>query len=160
MSVFTERNTLGESDLLGLRISAGLLACVGGVVALYPFLFAALLIVSAIGLLNGRGSTSIHSMWLLLGALCASIAITYLLFRSSRALREGKRWAAYVAIAFGVVFLLLTSGFIYDLYHPEHASPDEGFGIFIVPALCVVGLWWCVYLNLPHVRRLLNARAH
>ena len=160
MSVFTERNTLEESELLGLRISAGLLAGVGGVVALYPFLFAAMLIVSAIGHLNGRGSTSFHSMLLLLGALCASSAMAYLLFRSSRALREGKRWAAYVTIACGVVFLLLTSGFIYDLSHPEHAGPDEGFGLLIVPVLCVVGLWWCVYLNLPHVRRLLNTRAH
>jgi len=158
MGLFTERNARNESELLGLRISAGLLACVGGIVAIYPIFFSILFVVSAIGVLNGRGSTSLPGLLLLLGALCASVALTYLLFRSARALRQGKRWAAYVATSCGVAFLLLTGGFIYDLYHPERASPDEGFGIFVVPFLCLIALWWCVYLNLPHVRRLLSAQ--
>ena len=62
------------------------------------------------------------------------------------------RWGAYVAMAFGLLLLLFTGVIVYDMYHPEKQSADEYFLILIVPFTTAVGLWWWVYLNLPHVR--------
>jgi len=144
-------------ELVGLRISAGLLAGVGCVFAIYPIGFAVLLVVLAFQLITGRASILRPQSWLLmLAGLCISTAVTYLIFRAASALRERQRWAAYLAMLFGFVFLLMSGEFIYDLYHPERASPDEGFGIFFMPFCFFIGLWWCVYLNLPRVRRQLR----
>jgi len=140
-------------ESVGLRISAGLLAGVGCVFTLYPVGFAGMLVVLAVQVLTGRTPTFRPQSWLLmLVGLCVTAPITYLIFRAASALRERQRWAAYLAMLFGVVFLLLSGGFVYDLYHPERAGPDEGFGIFFIPFCFLIGLWWCVYLNLPHVR--------
>jgi hypothetical protein len=38
------------------------------------------------------------------------------------------------------------------MYHPERQGPDDYFGILLLPFTLFLGLWWCVYLNLPHVR--------
>ncbi len=143
-----------EPELFGLRISAGLLAGVGCVFAIYPIGFALLLIVLAIQLLTRQFSTLRSESWpLMLVGMCVSAGITYLIFYAASALRKKQRWAAYLAMLFGVLFLLLSGDFVYDLYHPERAGPDEGYGIFFIPFCFLIGLWWCVYLNLPHVRR-------
>jgi hypothetical protein len=89
-------------------------------------------------------------------AMAASAGLTYLCFRAAPPLLNAKRWGAYVAMGFGLLLLLFTAEFIYDLYHPDRQSPDEYFGIFVVPFFVAVGLWWCIYLNLPHVRSHLN----
>jgi hypothetical protein len=142
---------------VGLRISAGLLAGVGCVFALYPVVFAVMLIVLAVQLLTGRAPVFRPESWLLmLVGMCVTAPITYLIFHAASALRERRRWAAYLAMLFGVLFLLMSGEFVYDLYHPERASPDEGFGIFFIPFCFLIGLWWCIYLNLPHVRRQLR----
>ena len=147
----------GEPELVGLRISAGLLACVGCIFAIYPLGFAVMLIVLAFQLLTGRASIFRPQSWLLmLVGMCVSAAITYLIFCAASALRNKQRWAAYLAMLLGALFLLLSGDFVYDLYHPERAGPDEGFGIFFIPFCFLIGLWWCVYLNLPHVRRQLR----
>jgi hypothetical protein len=83
-------------------------------------------------------------------------ALTWISFRAAAALRDGSRWGAYVAMAFGLLLLLFTGSFVYDIYHPERQGPDDYFGILIVPFTLVVGLWWCIYLNLPHVRAYLK----
>ena len=57
-----------------------------------------------------------------------------------------------MAMLLGLSYLGLGAGFFYDCFPPERQSPDEHFGILFVPVLMAVGLWWCVYLNLPHVR--------
>ncbi|MBB5344509.1 hypothetical protein [Tunturibacter empetritectus] len=146
-----------EPELVGLRVSAGLLASVGCIFAIYPLGFALLLIVLAIQVLTGRASTLRPQSWpLMLIGMCVSAAITYLIFCAASALRKRQLWAAYLAMLFGVMFLLLSGGFVYDLYHPERAGPDEGFGIFFIPFCFLIGMWWCVYLNLPHVRRQLR----
>jgi hypothetical protein len=146
-----------EPELVGLRISAGLLAGVGCIFAIYPLGFAVLLIVLAIQVLTGQASIFRPQSWLLmLVGMCVSAAITYLLFYAASALGKRQLWAAYLAMLFGVMFLLLSGVFVYDLYHPERAGPDEGYGIFFIPFCFLIGLWWCVYLNLPHVRRQLK----
>ncbi len=78
--------------------------------------------------------------------------LTYLCFKAVSALRKARRWAAYVAIAWSFVFLSLGPVWIFGLYHPNRESPDEYFGIVGVPPVIAIGLWWSVYLNLPHVR--------
>lgn len=85
-------------------------------------------------------------------------ALTYLCFKAASALRRARRWAAYVAIAWGLLFLALGGLWIFGLYHPHRESPDEYFDIVFVPPVIAVGVWWCVYLNLPHVKA--NLRPH
>jgi hypothetical protein len=52
-----------EPELVGLRISAGLLAGVGCIFAIYPLGFAVLLIVLAIQVLTGRASIFRPQSW-------------------------------------------------------------------------------------------------
>ncbi len=96
------------------------------------------------------------SLLTLLMVVAVTAAITYLCFRAAAALRNARRWAAYVATGFGLLLLLLSADFFYDWFHPERQSPDEFFGILIVPFCVAVGLWWCIYLNLPRVRAYLS----
>jgi hypothetical protein len=93
----------------------------------------------------------------LLIVVAATAALTYLCFRAAAALRNAQRWAAYVATGFGLLLLLFSGDFFYDWFHPDRQSPDEYFGIFIVPFCIAAGLWWCIYLNLPRVRNHLKS---
>jgi hypothetical protein len=36
-------------------------------------------------------------------------------------------------MAFGLLLLLFTASFIYDMYHPERQRPNDYFGILFVP---------------------------
>lgn len=147
-----------QPELVGLRVSAGLLAAVGCVFALYPLGFAAMLCVFFVQRMTGQALTFRPESWrLMVVGLCVTAPMTYLIFRAASALRNRSRWAAYIALLFGSLFLLISGSFVYDLYHPERAGPDEGFGILIVPFCFLIGLWWWVYLNLPHVRRQLKS---
>lgn len=55
-------------------------------------------------------------------------------------------------MGFGLLLLSFSGMFIYDWFHPERLGPDEYFSILSVPFFIAVGLWWCLYLNLPYVR--------
>ncbi len=142
------------SDLPSLRFSAGLLVALGCLWALYALLFFSLLVIAGVRALQGRSHPASDARFLLTSTSVIVIAsgLTWLCIRAAKALRDARRWGAYVAMGFGVLLLLFTGSFVYDMYHPERQSPDEAFGILIVPFMFAVGLWWCVYLNLPHVR--------
>lgn len=147
-----------QPELVGLRISAGLVAAVGCVFALYPICDAAMLCVLTIQRMTGQALTFRPESWrVMVAGLCVTAPLTYLIFRAASALRERRRWGAYTALLFGGLFLLISGSFVYDLYHPERAGPDEGFLILFVPFWFLIGLWWCVYLRLPHVRRQLRS---
>ncbi|MDP9040096.1 MAG: hypothetical protein M3O02_12630 [Acidobacteriota bacterium] len=74
-------------ELVGLRISAGLLAGVGCVFAIYPIGFAVMLIVLAVQFLTGGGSIFRPQSWLsMLLGMCITAPITYLIFRAASAL--------------------------------------------------------------------------
>ena len=77
---------------------------------------------------------------------------------AAKALIEEKPWAAYVAIGFGLLFLLFAADTISDIYHPERQSVDFEYAVLLIPFLAGSGLWWCVYLNLPHVRAVLRSK--
>lgn len=150
-----------RTELMGVRISAVLLfllGCFSGFCALF---LAGLLGAEVSWVWKGRQSKAdgLHlAGWLLIVVVvCAGAA--YLCIKAAPSLREARVWAAYVAMAIGLLFLLFPAFFAYLLFffHPEQQAqaPDDYFVILIVPFLCflfVVGLWWCIYLNLPHVR--------
>ena len=69
-------------------------------------------------------------------------ALTWLCIRAAKALYDARRWGAYVAMVFGLLLLLFTGSFVYDIYRPERQGPDEYFLILIVPFALVVALWW------------------
>jgi hypothetical protein len=142
----------------GLRISAILLAALGCVFALYVLLFGLLLGLSLIHRWQGHvpALDRRDSLLTLFMVVAVTAAFAYLCFRAAAALRNAQRWAAYVATGFGLLLLLLSADFFYDWFHPERQSPDEYFGIFIVPFCVALGLWWCIYLNLPRVRAYLS----
>jgi hypothetical protein len=150
-----ELNTNNDrTSLLGLRISAGLLAALGCLFALYVLLFSLLLGASVVRRWQGHlpASDKSSSFLTLLIVVATTAALTYLCFSAAAALRNAQRWAAYVATGFGLLLLLFSGDFFYDWFHPDRQSPDEYFGILIVPFCIAVGLWWCIYLNLPRVR--------
>ncbi len=140
----------GEPETpFGLRVSAVLLIAFGCFLGLYVPFYAALFIVSIV-----HGSR-VHGHSDNVSSLIVSVVagtLTYLCFRAAAALRQSRRWAAYVAMGFGLLLLLFSAVFIYDCFHPERQGLDEGFAILIVPFFIAAGLWWCIYLNLPQVR--------
>jgi hypothetical protein len=153
---FAAQDTKGtdESDLPGLKFSAGLLVALGCLWGLYAVLFASMLVIAGVRALQGGVHTGSDVRFLLTSILIVAItsAFTWLCIRAARALRQARRWGAYVAMAFGLLLLLFAGDIIYDMYYPHLQVPDEGYGILLVPFMLIVGLWWCVYLNLPHVR--------
>jgi hypothetical protein len=143
-----------REELLGLRISAVLLVMLGGLFALYVPFFILVLGVAVVRHLHSHVSSSGSPSFFLglLVGLCIASALSYLCFRAAAGLRDAQRWAAYVAVAFGLLLLLFSGDVIYDYLHPERQSPDEGFVMLAVPFLVAVGLWLCVYMSLPSVR--------
>jgi hypothetical protein len=143
-----------QQELLGLRISAVLLVLLGCHFGLFVSFFVLVFVDTVIRDLQGHvpASEMTHSFAGLLIAIGISSALTYLCFRAARDLREAQRWAAFVAMGFGLLSLLFSGSFVYDMFHPERQSPDEEFGLLFIPFFLAIGLWWCVYLNLPHVR--------
>jgi heme/copper-type cytochrome/quinol oxidase subunit 4 len=137
----------------GLRASAVMLIAFGCFLGLYVLVFVVLFVVSIVRASRVQEHSDIASSFL---AFIVAASLTYLCFRAAAALRRSKRWAAYVAMGFGVLLLWLAGIFIYDWSHPERQGPDEYFGVFIVPFFLVAGLWWCIYLNLPHVRAMMK----
>jgi hypothetical protein len=150
--------TIEETPLLGLRISAGLLVALGCLWGFYAIFSAVILGLAGVRAWKGNvyspGNLRLFATLLLTVIILTALA--WISFRAAAALRDGSRWGGYVAMAFGLLLLLFTGGFVYDIYHPERQGPDDYFGILIVPFTLVVGLWWCIYLNLPHVRAYLR----
>jgi len=140
-----------------VRASAILLALLGSFVALSALSFLLILLVLAwqqrLATFSWPGFRQIVT-----GTLLAA-ALTYLCWRAALALFAARRWAANVAIIWGILFLFMAGQFVFDLYHPSRQGPDEYFGLVLIPPIAIVGLWWCIYLNLPHVRRHLRRDA-
>ncbi len=152
MNVSITKNN--QKDLLGLRISAGLLVALGCLLGIYVLFFGFILSISAVRHLHGYPPTLDRPNWFLSLVIIigTTSALTYLCFRAAAGLRDAQRWAAYIAVGFGLLLLLFSGTIIYDWFHPDRQSADEYFSILIVPIWIAVGLWWCVYLNLPYVR--------
>jgi magnesium-transporting ATPase (P-type) len=143
-----------RTNLLGIRISVGLLIALGCLWGFFALFFVGIFGMSGVRSWKDHLFTPDNLRWfaILLLAIAVTTALAWLCFRAAAALRNTRQWAAYVAMAFGMLLLLFTVSFIYDLYHPERQSPDEYFVILFAPFSLLVGLWFCIYLNLPHVR--------
>jgi hypothetical protein len=156
--MFFEQTTLhndnDQTSLFGLKISSGLLAALGCLFALYALLFGLVLF----RFWQRRAQTlDKRDLFFFLLSFAITTALTYLCFRAAAALRNARRWAAYVAIGFGLLLLFLSADILHDWFHPDpHPFPDEGYGIVLVPFCVTIGLWWCIYLNLPRVRAYLK----
>ena len=98
-----------ENDLLGLRVSAGLLVALGCLWCLYAVFFAVILGVEGVRAWRGQLHNPSDAHWFLTSFLLVILmcALTWLCIRAARALREARRWGAYVAMVFGLLLLLL-----------------------------------------------------
>jgi hypothetical protein len=143
-----------HTSLLGLKVSAGLLVALGCLWGLYAVFFAVIFGVTGVRAWKGHVYSPSNTRWFATSILIVIImgALTWLCIRAAKALYDSRRWGAYVAMAFGLLLLLFSGAFVYDMYHPERQGPDDYFRILFLPFTLLLGLWWCVYLNLPHVR--------
>jgi uncharacterized membrane protein YhaH (DUF805 family) len=143
-----------RTGLLGVRVSAGLLVALGCLWGLYALFSIVLLGITGVRAWKSHASApgDLHRFAALLLVVVIMTGLTWLCVRAAAALLDARRWGAYVAMAFGLLLLLFSVSFIYDMYHPERQSPDAYFGILFVPFTLLIGLWWCIYFNLPHVR--------
>jgi hypothetical protein len=154
-----EATTEAEPPLRGLRTSAALLVVLGCLWAFYAAFSVVILGLAGLRALKGNSyhSADFRFSSSLFFTVIILIGLSWISFRAAAALRNGYRWGAYVAMAFGLLLILFTGSLIYDLFHPERQGPDDYFGTLSIPFTMAVGLWWCIYLNLPHVRANLKA---
>jgi hypothetical protein len=92
--------------------------------------------------------------------IAGNAALSFLCFRAGAALSRAQRWAAYVAIAWGLLLFSLGTSIMIDLFRPYQPGAVQGEDLFefLIAVPCIaVGAWWCVYLILPHVRKHLRA---
>ena len=145
-----------RNDLKGIRFSAALLLIVNYLAAVQ---IAALFVLESAVLLlrHSKQSTSFALCTYLVLSLCGGFV--RLSFRAVHALYAGQRWGTYIPFAWAAFFFALTYGLVQDLRHLTPGSPDEDVAFLFLPPLAAIGLWWCIYFNLPHVRSFFKKRS-
>jgi hypothetical protein len=149
-----EPKTLG-----GVRFSAVLLVLFGAFLGIYVPFYSFMLAMILYKRLHGTHfpNPSITSLVL---TIAGAATLSFLCFRAGAALSRSRRWAAYVAIAWGLMLFYFGSRIMIDLFRPYQPGAVQGEDLFefliAVPCLAV-GAWWCVYLSLPHVRSRLQS---
>jgi hypothetical protein len=145
----------------GVEASAVLLTVLACLVAVEGAL--QLVLVCGLGVQRFRhhstGETS-----LLAGSLgCVAFAAFGLLsYGAARSLRRGQRWAAHVGTGIGLLLLWFGAIVIRDLflpYKPGAVQGEDFFELLIALPCVTVGLWLCIYLNLPNVLVKLKSRS-
>ena len=149
-----ESKTLG-----GVRFSAVLLVLFGAFLGIYVPFYSFMLAAILYKRLHGVHfpDPSITSLVL---TIAGAATLSFLCFRAGAALSHSRRWAAYVAIAWGLLLFCFGAQIMIDLFRPYQpgAVQGEDFFEFLLAVPCLaLGAWWCVYLCLPHVRRRLQS---
>jgi F0F1-type ATP synthase membrane subunit c/vacuolar-type H+-ATPase subunit K len=96
-----------RTSLLGVRISAALLVALGCLWGLYALFCVVILGMAGVRAWESHSSTPDNPRWFatLLLVVIIMTAFTWLCLRAAAALHDGRRWGAYVAMAFGVLLL-------------------------------------------------------
>lgn len=146
-----------RGTLRGVQVSAVFLVLLGFLFAIYTIFCFVIVCTLAHRRAHGASPRAHGGILSSFVATCVCAGLMYVCFRAASGLRNAKPWAAYVAMTFGTLLLPFSGAFFYDCLHPERLGPDAGFGILVMPFTVGAGLWWVVYLNLPHVRRALRS---
>jgi hypothetical protein len=141
----------------GLVASAVLLIVLGVLLAFYvPFY----LFLLGVMLLRDPHSSPDQHLLLLGFTILGAAALSLLCLAAGFALTRSRRWAANVAIGWGLLLIYFGSRIIIDLFRPYQPGAVQGEDLFefLIALPCIaVGIWWCVYLSLPRVRTHLRA---
>jgi hypothetical protein len=136
---------------IGLRLTAVLLVVSGAVLGTFVVAVSALMIRRWI-LEPTLGD------WSSIGTAVALILVavfSYWCIRTAIALFDGRHWAAYATIAFGLLLIGL-DGWI--ITANVHSADDYFLPLFSVPTM-FFGLCWCVFPLLPTSRRYMRDSA-
>lgn len=147
-----------RETLTGVRLSAGLLVGLGVLLGIYVPFYSFMLA----EFIYWRLSKTPHpdrQLTPVVLAILGTAALSFLCFRAGAALNRSRRWAARVAIAWGLLLFYFGVRIMIDLFRPYQpgAVQEEDLFDFLIAVPCILmGAWWCIYLTLPHVRRHLN----
>ena len=142
--------------LAGMRFSAALLFILGVLFGIYVPFFCLVLVVLVYRRTMGTHPFEASFALFVVCAILGAAALSLLCIRAGNALARSRRWAAYVAIIWGFILICFGGGIIIDLFRPYQPGAVHGedmFGLITGVPCILLGVWWCVYLNLPHVRR-------
>lgn len=145
--------------LAGIRFSAALLFMLGVLFGIYVPFYSLMLAVIAYRRIMGTHLTGL-SFTSLIFTILGAATFSLLCIRAGNALSRSRTWAAYVAIISGLILVYFGGWIMIDLFRPYQPGAVQGEDLFefIIAVPCIlVGIWWCVYLNLPHVRRHLKS---
>ena len=143
-----------------MRFSGGLLVALGCLLGFYVPFYLIMLCVFLVRRFHSHSGVPDQHLTSLVLTILGAAALSYLCFQAAAALKRLRRWGAYVAIGWGVFLIYFGSRIIIDLFRPYQpgAVQGEDFFEFLIAVPCLAfGLWQCVYLSLPHVRKRLTA---
>jgi hypothetical protein len=149
----------GQAQPIGIRLSAGLLitlACLFAFCTVFYGLMFGVIVLRHAHPCGGEWQRTLASS---VYAVTGTAVLSCLGFKAASAILRLRKWAAYVAVAEGLLLLAFGGRIIIDLFRPYQpgAVPqafEENLFEFLIAIPCLMlGLWWCIYLNLPHVRR-------
>ena len=104
--------------LRGVLFSSGMLTALGDLLAFYvPLYFLMLCVILTRHFKANTSPKDEHLTSLLLTILGAAV-LSYLCFRAGFALKQARRWAAYVATGWGCLLIYFGSRIIIDLFRP------------------------------------------
>jgi hypothetical protein len=130
----------------GVRFSAiilVLLACALGVCGIFC--------VIAVAIILTHHGPALVGVSFGLGAAIA-VAASLIGLRGAKALRNAQRWGANVATVCGGLAVVFGGLVILDFFHAGRQSADAYFLYPVAPIFLVLGIWLCIYLNMPQVR--------
>jgi len=142
------------SDMpLGVRFSAivlVLLGCALGLCGLFCLIAVVILLAH-----HGRNLTGLSLG--LAGVVLLTVSLVCL--RAAAAMRNGRRWGANVATVCGGLAAAFGGLIIFDFFNAGRLGADEYLLYPVAPIFLLLGVWLCIYLNMPRVRSSFERRS-